>query len=74
MNAVLVLFKIVWKLEMVQESVTEIISEIERIAYIKKSRDFSLLSILKNTASPASTYSFLDCGAQVLIQEKITEY
>lgn len=59
---------------MVQESVTEIFSEIERIAYIKKSRAFSLFSILKNTASPASTYSFLDCGAQVLIQEEITEY
>lgn len=67
-------FKVVWKLEMVQERVTEIFSEIERMAYIERIRDFNLFSMLKTTAKPAQIFSFLDCCAQVLIQEEITEY
>lgn len=54
---------------MVQESIIEIISERERMAHIKTDRDFNLFSMLKNTAKPAPTFSFPDCGAQVLIQE-----
>lgn len=59
---------------MVQESITEIISEVERMAYSKRVRDFYLPSMLKNTAKPAPIFSFLDCGAEVFMHEEITEY
>lgn len=59
---------------MVQESITEIISEVERMVYSTRVRDFYLSSMLKNTAKPAPIFHFLDCGSEVLIHEEITEY
>lgn len=56
---------------MMQERVTEIFSEIERMAYIKRIRDFNLFSMLKTTVKQAQIFSFFDCRAQVLIQEEM---